>query len=187
MPRRIEKDHHRHRLHVLRIEPLEKDSFSRAVRLPIEERGEDVLVPGQRPEPHPLVPVERRVRAEPPIDRVGSLVEFVSEGVQLHRLVEKTAGREALSTGRDHPNKISLNNPLLVQVRAQASDEVARKLEKLRPLAIVGLHERRGEPGEPLAWDGKRVRRCHRGPAPLGCLAGLVTAIVPVGSDLGYP
>src|SRR5206468_595334 len=24
------------------------------------------------------------------------------------------------------------------------------------------------EPGEPLAWDWQRVRRCHRGPAPLG-------------------
>jgi hypothetical protein len=28
--------------------------------------------------------------------------------------------------------------------------------------------ERGGEPCEPLAWDGQRVRRCHRGPAPLG-------------------
>ena len=43
-----------------------------------------------------------------------------------------------------------------------------------------------GEPGEPLARGGERVRGCHRGPAPVGVSAGVVTAIVPVGPALVY-
>src|SRR4051812_12924456 len=34
------------------------------------------------------------------------------------------------------------------------------------------------EPGEPLAGDGRRVRRCHRGPAPLGVSGSVLTAMV---------
>src|SRR5205085_1874444 len=41
--------------------------------------------------------------------------------------------------------------------------------------------ERGSKPGEPLARDGQRVRRCHRGPAPLGVSGSVVTAIVPLG------
>src|SRR5947209_6606195 len=38
-----------------------------------------------------------------------------------------------------------------------------------------------GEPREPLARGGCRMRGCHRGPAPLGVSGSVVTAIVPVG------
>src|SRR5262245_2029438 len=47
--------------------------------------------------------------------------------------------------------------------------------------------EGRGESREPLAWDLCRVRGCHRGPALLGCLAGVVTAIVPAGAGPRRP
>lgn len=40
-------------------------------------------------------------------------------------------------------------------------------------------------PNQGLAhWGGERMRKCHRGPAPFGCLAGEVTAILPVGAGL---
>jgi hypothetical protein len=38
-----------------------------------------------------------------------------------------------------------------------------------------------------VAWGGQLMRRCQVGPAPLGCQAGLVTAIVPVGPSSVYP
>jgi hypothetical protein len=42
------------------------------------------------------------------------------------------------------------------------------------------------KPGEHLAQGGPRMRRCHRGQAPLACLAGKVTALVPVASSSTY-
>jgi hypothetical protein len=48
------------------------------------------------------------------------------------------------------------------------------------PISIRSAVEGRGESREPLARDGHRMRGCHRGRVRSGCLAGFVTAIVPI-------
>src|SRR4030095_9772814 len=69
----------------LRIDPLERRAFRRAVALPVERRAEHVAIAREGPEVQRVVPIERRMIAQPAIRRVRILVELVRERIELHR------------------------------------------------------------------------------------------------------